>query len=59
LTGSGYQTIVYFDGEQGVHAERQNELFKQTSTLLPKLESDPSILRLVMGTKDYLPMRLR
>jgi protein-L-isoaspartate(D-aspartate) O-methyltransferase len=34
-TGSGYQTAVLCMMEQGYSVERQNELFKQTSVLLP------------------------
>ncbi|SCX89622.1 protein-L-isoaspartate(D-aspartate) O-methyltransferase [Flavobacterium caeni] len=37
-TGSGYQTAVLFHlGAKVYSVERQNELFKQTSALLPKL----------------------
>jgi protein-L-isoaspartate(D-aspartate) O-methyltransferase len=38
-TGSGYQTAVLPNGTKVYSVERQNELFKQTSILLPKLDS--------------------
>jgi protein-L-isoaspartate(D-aspartate) O-methyltransferase len=43
-TGSGYQTAVLcLMGAKVYSVERQNELFKQTSILLPKLGFVPNI----------------
>jgi len=44
-TGSGYQTaVLYLMGAKVYSVERQNELFKQTSALLPKLGIRPKHL---------------
>ena len=44
-TGSGYQTaVLYLLGAKVYSVERQNELFKTTSTLLPKLGIRPKHL---------------
>ena len=51
-TGSGYQTAVLFLlGAKVFSVERQNELFKQTSTLLPKLGIRPKHLSFGDGYK--------
>jgi protein-L-isoaspartate(D-aspartate) O-methyltransferase len=51
-TGSGYQTAVLFAMGAIVYSiERQNELFKQTSTLLPKLGIRPKHLSFGDGYK--------
>ena len=51
-TGSGYQTAVLcLMGAQVYSIERQNELFKQTSLLLPKLGIKPKYLSFGDGYK--------
>ncbi len=51
-TGSGYQTAVLFAmGAKVYSVERQNELFKQTSALLPKLGIRPKHLSFGDGYK--------
>jgi protein-L-isoaspartate(D-aspartate) O-methyltransferase len=51
-TGSGYQTAVLFAmGAKVYSVERQNELFKQTSVLLPKLSIRPKHLSFGDGYK--------
>ena len=51
-TGSGYQTAVLFlMGAKVYSIERQNELFKQTSVLLPKLGIRPKHLSFGDGYK--------
>lgn len=51
-TGSGYQTaVLYMMGAKVYSVERQNELFKQTSTLLPKLGIRPKHLSFGDGYK--------
>ncbi|MBC5842738.1 MAG: protein-L-isoaspartate(D-aspartate) O-methyltransferase [Flavobacteriaceae bacterium] len=51
-TGSGYQTAVLcLMGAKVYSVERQNELFKQTSTLLPKLGIRPKHLTFGDGYK--------
>lgn len=51
-TGSGYQTAVLFTmGAKVYSVERQNELFKQTSVLLPKLGIRPKHLSFGDGYK--------
>ena len=51
-TGSGYQTaVLYLMGAKVYSVERQNELFKQTSTLLPKLGIRPKHLSFGDGYK--------
>ncbi|WP_112112203.1 protein-L-isoaspartate(D-aspartate) O-methyltransferase [Flavobacterium aciduliphilum] len=51
-TGSGYQTAVLcFLGAKVYSVERQNELFKQTSLLLPKLGIRPKYLSFGDGYK--------
>ncbi|NGY37094.1 protein-L-isoaspartate(D-aspartate) O-methyltransferase [Flavobacterium sp. XN-5] len=51
-TGSGYQTAVLcLMGAKVFSVERQNELFKQTSTLLPKLGIRPKHLSFGDGYK--------
>lgn len=51
-TGSGYQTAVLcLMGAQVYSIERQNELFKQTSLLLPKLGIKPKHLSFGDGYK--------
>ena len=51
-TGSGYQTAVLFLlGAKVFSVERQNELFKQTSALLPKLGIRPKHLSFGDGYK--------
>lgn len=51
-TGSGYQTAVLFHlGAKVYSVERQNELFKQTSALLPKLGIRPKHLSFGDGYK--------
>ncbi|PRZ21620.1 protein-L-isoaspartate(D-aspartate) O-methyltransferase [Flavobacterium granuli] len=51
-TGSGYQTAVLcLMGAKVYSVERQNELFKQTSTLLPKLGIRPKHLSFGDGYK--------
>ncbi len=51
-TGSGYQTAVLFlMGAKVYSVERQNELFKQTSALLPKLGIRPKHLSFGDGYK--------
>jgi protein-L-isoaspartate(D-aspartate) O-methyltransferase len=58
-TGSGYQTAVLFHmGAKVYSIERQNELFKQTSVLLPKLGIRPKHLSFGDGYKglpSYAP----
>lgn len=58
-TGSGYQTAVLFHlGAKVYSVERQNELFKQTSVLLPKLGIRPKHLSFGDGYKglpNYAP----
>ncbi|PKH68424.1 protein-L-isoaspartate O-methyltransferase [Flavobacterium sp. ALD4] len=58
-TGSGYQTAVLcLMGAKVYSVERQNELFKQTSTLLPKLGIRPKHLSFGDGYKglpSYAP----
>jgi protein-L-isoaspartate(D-aspartate) O-methyltransferase len=41
------------NGTKVYSVERQNELFKQTSILLPKLGFVPNIFLLEMAIKDY------
>ena len=51
-TGSGYQTaVLYLMGAKVYSIERQNELFKQTSQLLPKLGIRPKHLSFGDGYK--------
>lgn len=51
-TGSGYQTaVLYHLGAKVYSVERQNELFKQTSVLLPKLGIRPKHLSFGDGYK--------
>lgn len=51
-TGSGYQTAVLCTMGATVYSvERQNELFKQTSALLPKLGIRPKLLTFGDGYK--------
>ncbi len=51
-TGSGYQTaVLYMMGAKVYSVERQNELFKQTSVLLPKLGIRPKHLSFGDGYK--------
>ena len=51
-TGSGYQTaVLYAMGAKVYSVERQNELFKQTSVLLPKLGIRPKHLSFGDGYK--------
>jgi protein-L-isoaspartate(D-aspartate) O-methyltransferase len=51
-TGSGYQTaVLYLMGAKVFSVERQNELFKQTSALLPKLGIRPKHLSFGDGYK--------
>ncbi|NRT15880.1 MULTISPECIES: protein-L-isoaspartate(D-aspartate) O-methyltransferase [unclassified Flavobacterium] len=51
-TGSGYQTaVLYLMGAKVYSVERQNELFKQTSALLPKLGIRPKHLTFGDGYK--------
>ena len=51
-TGSGYQTAVLcMLGAKVYSVERQNELFKQTSALLPKLGIRPKLLSFGDGYK--------
>ncbi|MGO4822139.1 MULTISPECIES: protein-L-isoaspartate(D-aspartate) O-methyltransferase [unclassified Flavobacterium] len=51
-TGSGYQTaVLYLMGAKVYSVERQNELFKQTSSLLPKLGIRPKHLTFGDGYK--------
>lgn len=51
-TGSGYQTaVLYAMGAKVYSVERQNELFKQTSVLLPKLGIRPKHLTFGDGYK--------
>ncbi len=51
-TGSGYQTAILFAlGAKVYSVERQNELFKKTSLLLPKLEIRPKHLSFGDGYK--------
>lgn len=58
-TGSGYQTAVLFTmGAKVYSVERQNELFKTTSLLLPKLGIRPKHLSFGDGYKglpNYAP----
>ena len=58
-TGSGYQTAVLFPmGAKVYSVERQNELFKSTSLLLPKLGIRPKHLSFGDGYKgmpNYAP----
>lgn len=58
-TGSGYQTAVLFTmGAKVYSIERQNELFKKTSILLPKLGIRPKHLSFGDGYKglpNYAP----
>jgi protein-L-isoaspartate(D-aspartate) O-methyltransferase len=58
-TGSGYQTAVLCTmGVNVFSVERQNELFKQTSILLPKLGIRPKLLSFGDGYKglpNYAP----
>lgn len=58
-TGSGYQTAVLFTmGAKVYSVERQNELFKTTSLLLPKLGIRPKHLTFGDGYKglpNYAP----
>lgn len=58
-TGSGYQTAVLATmGAKVFSVERQNELFKQTSALLPKLNIRPKHLSFGDGYKglpNYAP----
>lgn len=58
-TGSGYQTAVLFAmGAKVYSVERQNELFKKTSVLLPKLGIRPKHLSFGDGYKglpNYAP----
>ncbi len=51
-TGSGYQTaVLYLLGAKVYSIERQNELFKQTAALLPKLGIRPKHLSFGDGYK--------
>jgi protein-L-isoaspartate(D-aspartate) O-methyltransferase len=51
-TGSGYQTAVLFTmGAKVFSIERQNELFKKTSVLLPKMGIRPKHLSFGDGYK--------
>ena len=51
-TGSGYQTaVLFYMGAKVYSIERQNELFKQTSALLPKLNVRPKHLSFGDGYK--------
>ena len=51
-TGSGYQTaVLYMMGAKVYSVERQNELFKSTSLLLPKLGIRPKHLSFGDGYK--------
>jgi protein-L-isoaspartate(D-aspartate) O-methyltransferase len=58
-TGSGYQTaVLYTMGAKVYSIERQNELFKTTSLLLPKLNIRPKLLTFGDGYKglpNYAP----
>lgn len=58
-TGSGYQTaVLYAMGAKVYSIERQNELFKTTSLLLPKLSIRPKHLSFGDGYKglpNYAP----
>ena len=58
-TGSGYQTAVLVAmGAKVYSVERQNELFKATKALLPKLNIHPKLLSFGDGYKglpDYAP----
>jgi protein-L-isoaspartate(D-aspartate) O-methyltransferase len=58
-TGSGYQTAVLFHmGAKVYSVERQNELFKKTSILLPKIGVRPKHLSFGDGYKglpNYAP----
>ncbi len=58
-TGSGYQTaVLYAMGAKVYSVERQNELFKQTSILLPKLGIRPKHMSFGDGYKglpNYAP----
>ncbi|QYJ68036.1 protein-L-isoaspartate(D-aspartate) O-methyltransferase [Flavobacterium litorale] len=58
-TGSGYQTaVLYMMGAKVYSIERQNELFKTTSLLLPKLGIRPKHLSFGDGYKglpNYAP----
>ena len=58
-TGSGYQTaVLYAMGAKVFSVERQNELFKTTSLLLPKLNIRPKHLSFGDGYKglpNYAP----
>lgn len=58
-TGSGYQTAILCAMGTSVYSiERQNELFKQTSLLLPKLGIRPKLLTFGDGYKglpNYAP----
>ena len=58
-TGSGYQTaVLYLMGAKVYSVERQNELFKQTSQLLPKLGIRPKHLSFgdgYKGNRVYAP----
>lgn len=58
-TGSGYQTAVLVTmGAKVYSVERQNELFKTTKALLPKLNIRPKLLSFGDGYKglpDYAP----
>ncbi len=58
-TGSGYQTAVLVAmGAKVFSVERQNELFKTTKLLLPKLNIHPKLLSFGDGYKglpDYAP----
>lgn len=55
-TGSGYQTaVLVLMGAKVYSVERQNELFKQTSVLLPKLGIKPKHLSFGDGYKG-LPL---
>jgi len=58
-TGSGYQTaVLYTMGAKVYSVERQNELFKTTSLLLPKLGIRPKLLTFGDGYKglpNYAP----
>lgn len=58
-TGSGYQTVVLCTmGAKVYSVERQNELFKTTSLLLPKLGIRPKLLTFGDGYKglpNYAP----
>lgn len=54
-TGSGYQTaVLYAMGAKVYSVERQNELFKKTSVLLPKLGIRPKHLSFGDGYKGLL-----